>query len=165
MLRKDKRLIGLCYDCHDPVVAGKTRCEKHLKGNSKSAIKFINTHPDIRRKKDKRQKRKQRRRITLNGRFKYVMNAVIRSNKVWELTPEQYYEIIARPCHYCEFPNNTEAGRGLDRLDNTRDYILDNVVSCCVECNIARNNKFTIEETKLLGQAIKQIKIDRLRHA
>jgi len=41
------------------------------------------------------------------------------------------------PCYYCG--DNIET-IGLDRLNNTKGYSLDNIVSCCTPCNMMKNN-------------------------
>lgn len=56
--------------------------------------------------------------------------------------------IMKSDCHYCGIePSNTymksyynAAYNGIDRVDNTKGYEMDNVVSCCKMCNIAKNN-------------------------
>lgn len=60
-------------------------------------------------------------------------------------------------CHYC----GTTKKLGLDRIDNTKGHTMDNVVPCCYECNVVRNNSFTIDEMQLLGKTIRQIRLNR----
>jgi len=56
--------------------------------------------------------------------------------------------IMKSDCHYCGIePSNTymksyynATYNGIDRVDNTKGYEMDNVVSCCKMCNIAKNN-------------------------
>lgn len=65
--------------------------------------------------------------------------------------------ILNGKCIYCGDSNNI----GLDRIDNTRGHEIGNVVPCCYECNVARNNNFSFEEMKTIGKAINQIKLKR----
>jgi len=75
----------------------------------------------------------------------------------YDLTEEQFKEITQRDCYYCGAkPNNvskrsTRFGdyiyNGLDRIDNEKGYIFNNVVSCCKFCNQAKSN-FTLQEFK-----------------
>jgi hypothetical protein len=75
----------------------------------------------------------------------------------YNLTEEQFAEITQQNCYYCGAkPGNianakTSFGEyiynGLDRIDNTKGYMIDNVVSCCKHCNIAKNT-FTLKEFK-----------------
>lgn len=62
--------------------------------------------------------------------------------------------ILLKPCHYCGDSHRV----GCDRISNDKGHTKDNVVPCCIECNTARNNYFSYEEMRLLGQTIAQIK-------
>jgi len=75
----------------------------------------------------------------------------------WDLTEEQFSKITQQDCYYCGAePNNIAKQKGkygeytyngLDRVDNTKGYTIDNVVSCCKFCNVAKNNH-TLQEYK-----------------
>ena len=55
------------------------------------------------------------------------------------LTFNDYFKLIKQPCFYCGGVLN-ETGSGLDRVDTTRGYSIDNVRPCCVACNQAKND-------------------------
>jgi hypothetical protein len=67
---------------------------------------------------------------------------------LWELTDDAFFEITQWPCHYCSAgPSNVcrnPYGRGdfiyngIDRKDNARGYVPDNVLPCCRICNRAK---------------------------
>lgn len=80
-----------------------------------------------------------------------------RRSQLNDLTHEFIVKSLDSPCHYCSFPSD-----GLDRIDNNIGHVISNCVPSCKECNIARNNNFTSDEMKLLGQAIREIKIQRV---
>ena len=73
----------------------------------------------------------------------------------WSLLETEFYEISHRKCYYCgEPPSQTRKGKGyghdfvyngLDRIDSRKEYTIDNVVSCCKRCNMAKND-MTIKE-------------------
>ena len=65
--------------------------------------------------------------------------------------------ILTKSCVYCGDTYRI----GCDRIDNNLGHNKENVVPCCIECNTARNNYFSHEEMKILGQTIKQIKEQR----
>jgi len=75
----------------------------------------------------------------------------------WKLTEEQFKELAQQDCYYCGAkPSNILdrkdcSGRyiynGLDRIDNTKGYTIDNVVPCCKVCNY-RKKAATLEEFK-----------------
>jgi hypothetical protein len=53
----------------------------------------------------------------------------------FDLTMEQFMLFWQLPCSYCSDPIETI---GLDRIDGSRGYAIDNVVPCCFPCNTAR---------------------------
>ena len=92
-----------------------------------------------------------------------AFNALVRSFKSdakrrgleWQLTDEQVRHLTKQRCHYCGAkPSRIKRSKGsvgdyayngVDRVDNTRGYTIDNVVSCCFTCNRAKNT-MTLEE-------------------
>lgn len=79
----------------------------------------------------------------------YKANAAKRGYN-FEIDLEQFEELTSGDCHYCGIePEQIRTGRrtygeyvynGIDRVDNTKGYEPDNVVSCCKVCNRAKNN-------------------------
>ena len=93
--------------------------------------------------------------IVLN---RYKQNARKR-NKTFELSSKQFLELTRKNCFYCgDPPNNLEYTRytsrhpkankpkcqksfvysGIDRVDSSKGYILDNCVPCCNRCNMSK---------------------------
>lgn len=70
------------------------------------------------------------------------------------LTEQQLVAIIERPCLYC---GTSDSARGADRIDNSRGHTPENCVPACRTCNMVRNDLFSVEEMKLLGQTIAAI--------
>ncbi|AGE55401.1 hypothetical protein PBCVMA1E_632L [Paramecium bursaria Chlorella virus MA1E] len=66
-------------------------------------------------------------------------------NKDFQLTKEQYDTLRQGNCTYCGRMCTETHTNGIDRVDNTRGYILDNCVSCCGSCNIAKGT-MNVEE-------------------
>lgn len=76
----------------------------------------------------------------------------------WNLTVEQIRRLTSQVCYYCG-KEPSQRGRslvhshfngvylfnGLDRIDNECGYEIDNVVSCCKDCNYAKR-KMTQDE-------------------
>lgn len=73
----------------------------------------------------------------------------------FNLTEEQFNEITQKDCYYCGAKPNNIAKRillnqrkdsddyiynGIDRVDNSKGYTIDNIVPCCKICNFAKKN-------------------------
>ena len=58
----------------------------------------------------------------------------------FDLTKTQFELLILQPCFYCTHCTQGEVN-GIDRLDNNKGYIEDNVVSCCKFCNLAKGTQ------------------------
>ena len=63
----------------------------------------------------------------------------------WEIPNDIGYALISSPCAYCG--KIQEQFNGLDRIDSSKGYTIDNVVSCCKYCNFAKND-LTVDEFK-----------------
>jgi 5-methylcytosine-specific restriction endonuclease McrA len=73
----------------------------------------------------------------------------------FELTKEDVKFLGTKDCHYCGAPpsnlyrKNHKGGRrnhvvrysGIDRVDSSKGYALDNVVPCCKHCNWAKGSR------------------------
>jgi hypothetical protein len=75
----------------------------------------------------------------------------------FDLTKNNFLEIINKNCYYCNAqPNNKARNQnrtgnyyynGIDRLDNKKGYIEGNVVPCCINCNRSKSDR-TIDDFK-----------------
>jgi hypothetical protein len=80
--------------------------------------------------------------------FRDYRNNAKRRSLVWELTIEQFHELVTDDCYYCGAPpyavcdepdlNGIFVWNGINRVDNTLGYPLSNVVTCCAICNHAK---------------------------
>lgn len=85
---------------------------------------------------------------SLNSTINGMRQGARRRGYAWNLTREQVYLLTQRNCFYCGAKPNQIKRRpkcngeyvysGLDRMDNDRGYIIDNVVPCCGDCNRAK---------------------------
>jgi hypothetical protein len=128
---------GICSDryCIRPVYA-KGLCKRdHNRA-------FLAAHPGYanrarkkyRDKYPEKQKQNSRR---VRDRFSSGRTQAKRAGRVWELTLGQYAVLLSYACNYCHGPLNP-TGSGLDRLDNHGGYTWDNVVPCCLACNVLK---------------------------
>ena len=79
--------------------------------------------------------------------YVYKRNARTRGYS-WELTDEQFDSITSMQCHYCgiepmqvqepEGDTGVYIYNGIDRKDNSKGYVIDNVIPCCGRCNTAK---------------------------
>lgn len=78
----------------------------------------------------------------------YKINAK-RRNLLYNLTIEEFEQLTLSNCHYCgNKPSSIRKDKrsdsifyiynGIDRIDNTKGYIVENVVTCCKICNYAK---------------------------
>lgn len=66
------------------------------------------------------------------------------------LSLEEFINIGKQNCHYCnaqptpysspQIKSGVYIANGIDRVDNSKDYEINNVVSCCEICNKAKRN-------------------------
>lgn len=170
----------LCTTCGKPASSGLTKCTECLEADTRNTLarrvqrktdglciycgvgvaRGTGRHPltscgDCRKRRTVYDR-------TYASRFSRTRSGPTARKHGWSLLLDEYIAIIVLPCNYCRLPNTTQQSGGLDRLDNKRGYHLDNVVSCCPECNMVRNNIFTPEEMKLLGEVVRQIKLARI---
>ena len=100
-------------------------------------------------------------RETLKGRFSQSKSKM---KEKWNLTFEEYQIILKdNECHYCGKELN-KSGSGLDKKDPNGIYEVSNVVPCCKNCNIMKNNFLSYEEMVVVGKALKKywIKIKKI---
>lgn len=87
----------------------------------------------------------------LNNLFKKYKTSANRRNYSFEITLEQFENITSRRCYYCglepnqySYSNSSKTSNyiynGIDRVDNIKGYILENIVPCCKTCNFAKRN-------------------------
>jgi len=88
--------------------------------------------------------------------FNNYRTSATRREKSWELSYDFFLEEIVKPCTYCGRdrtgyfnPTNDWEERfeytGLDRVDSSMGYSIENVVPCCKACNRAKSD-MTMEE-------------------
>jgi 5-methylcytosine-specific restriction endonuclease McrA len=58
----------------------------------------------------------------------------------FELPKTQFEALIIQPCFYCTHFREGEVN-GIDRLDNHKGYVDENVVPCCESCNLAKGTQ------------------------
>lgn len=74
--------------------------------------------------------------------YKNYKAAAKKRGYLFELTVDEFSELIVQPCYYCGLEHSLIekelAHNGVDRVDNSIGYINTNCVSCCKICNNAK---------------------------
>lgn len=76
-------------------------------------------------------------------------------DKEFDLSYEQFMEYWQKPCRYCGSPISTI---GIDRIDNSKGYLIDNIDACCTKCNLMKhktNEKDFIDQCLRITQNFK----------
>ena len=65
----------------------------------------------------------------------------------FDLTRGQFSELASKHCHYCGCAPSAKKGQapwrlrnGVDRVDNSIGYTVENCVPCCTNCNFMKRN-------------------------
>jgi hypothetical protein len=78
------------------------------------------------------------------GRLSTYKTSAKAAGRVFELTLEDINTLWQKPCTYCGEIVDTV---GVDRVDSTKGYTLDNVTSCCTTCNLMKRHH-TVDDFK-----------------
>lgn len=75
----------------------------------------------------------RRTRTPIKARFADYKFKAKHKEHIFDLSFEEFKAIVVQPCIYCgKVPN---VYNGIDRVDNSKGYTLENSVSCCGWCN------------------------------
>ena len=80
----------------------------------------------------------RRNRRAPNGKYRFHqcrLNAIARGME-FKLELKDFTELFNKDCFYCG-----RRALGFDRFNNRQGYIKENVLPCCRQCNIAKNNR------------------------
>lgn len=110
--------------------------------------------------KDRANAKNTVRRRLPNYRFNMARKTARYKGKSWTLTFEEYKELIKLGCYYHGGKLNP-TGIGLDRLDNSKGYLPDNVVPCCKECNEIKGDSLTADEAIVAISALTQFRKEK----
>jgi hypothetical protein len=90
----------------------------------------------------------------LDVRYKNARYDAKRRNIPFEISYDDYIEAInGSVCFYCKQPLSMY-GSALDRINNNKGYIKENIVPCCGSCNRIRCDKLTSEEMVVAMNAV-----------
>lgn len=99
---------------------------------------------------------------SFNELFQIYRRNALKVGKIFFLSKENFRYLIEKDCYYCASKDRAEykhkTGKlaykytGIDRLDNSRGYSLNNCVPCCKICNFM---KTTLSKNAFILQIIK----------
>jgi len=72
----------------------------------------------------------------------------------WSIPLWEYVELRSKSCFYCGGQLN-KRGIGLDRLENSKGYSVDNVVPCCFDCNSVKGVTLTPQQTLHIMRSVR----------
>lgn len=94
-------------------------------------------------------------------------------NYEFKLLYEEFIKLIVGNCFYCgnapqvligelSYTKESFKRNGIDRVDNTKGYTLDNSVSCCKQCNKAKMEMSYKEFTDFIKRIYKHLKLKEI---
>lgn len=96
---------------------------------------------------------------TKESRYKIGRTWAIRRGLEWNIPESDYFQLIRERCHYRNHPIGVSSGVGLDRIDNSKGYIIGNVVPCCGNCNRIKCHLLTYQEMVAVGKLLDEMSI------
>lgn len=89
--------------------------------------------------------------------YQHLRKAAIDRGISFDLTLEEANEILCKKCHYC----GKERCLGIDRVDNSKGYSIENCVPCCGCCNKMKMDlelSFFLDQIEKIYNNLKAIK-------
>jgi hypothetical protein len=134
------------YECRCDCGTIKTIPGAYLKGVTKSCGCLVSENARDRMRSRKRLSVGE---ASLNHLIHTMRKSASLRGLMFTLTRDQIKDLTQRNCHYCGRPPSQLAARcncngqflynGLDRVENSIGYIIENVVACCKICNRAKS--------------------------
>ena len=102
--------------------------------------------------------KKKKYRCTIEGRFAQGKGQANRKNIKWNITLEEYENLMKDfKCYYCGEPLKNSS-YSLDRMNNKLDYTKINCVPCCSSCNYFKRDYLSSKEMTKIVKLLKQLR-------
>jgi len=72
--------------------------------------------------------------------YKRYKERALQKSIEYLITEDDYNQIIIKNCFMCGKKSDENHTNGIDRFDNNKGYFIDNVNSCCGECNFIKKD-------------------------
>lgn len=76
--------------------------------------------------------------------FREYADGAAKKNIEFNITLEEFTEVVTKPCYYCKKYNETEV-LGIDRIDSFKGYVKGNILPACEICNTMKK-QLTMKE-------------------
>jgi hypothetical protein len=137
---KKRQDPNLCLDCGQTLTDELRAKGKH----DKLLRRCVPCYEKLQKQESKRPKRVRNFKAEAFKNKHVVWNFYVKGAKKrgmdFTLNKILFEEMIVKPCFYCNYQKNGEVN-GIDRLDNQKGYVDDNVVPCCETCNILKGTQ------------------------
>jgi hypothetical protein len=70
----------------------------------------------------------------------YKANAEMNRKLLFELTIDEYEQLHRGTCYLCGIASSDTHKNGIDRVDSSKGYIMDNCRTCCTHCNLMKKD-------------------------
>lgn len=140
--REDKKRqdTTLCLDCATTLTSENRAKGKH----DKELRRCIRCYDKLLKIEENRQPRQRNYKAEGFKNKHVVWNHYVKGSKKrgidFKLTKEKFNSLIIQKCFYCDYQKEGEVN-GIDRIDNNKGYIDENIVSCCHICNFAKRTQ------------------------
>lgn len=94
---------------------------------------------------------------SFSGRWSQLKRAARDKGLGFDISRNDYEKLLQDCCHYCNGPLNP-TGHSLDRKDSSKGYLLDNVVTCCYDCNRIKSCILTYDEMVYMMKCLEKFR-------
>ena len=136
--KKTKNLRGECIKC-----------------TIKAVRQYYSTHTKSRKKAQLRGYK------SIHGQWNNYRRSAKKKAIPFGLTKDYFKKLRKENCHYCGTTKSTAYNMGVDRVNSKKGYILNNVVPCCKDCNLA---KFDRTPQQFISHVIKMYNYQRSKN-
>jgi organic radical activating enzyme len=137
---KKRQDTTICLDC-----ARKLTDEIQAKGkHDKPLRRCIPCYEKLQKQESNRSERKRTYKAEAFTNKHVIWNQYVKGAKKrginFSLTKTHFESLLIMPCFYCRYEKQSEIN-GIDRVDNQKGYIENNVVTCCEVCNVLKGSQ------------------------
>jgi hypothetical protein len=77
-------------------------------------------------------------RTSVNSRLDAIKRSAMKRDLPWELEDDTAKSLMTSACVYCGLLELDVRANGIDRLDSSKGYTIENCVPCCKSCNFMK---------------------------